>query len=132
MAEGSVLSAFDYMLILRARLRPFKYFTTVAPRLASPTTGPTPQSKKLELPALPVPSFSGNIWEWDNFWELFNGNVHSQDLSSLYKFNYLLNALKGLQILKEIWEKPQEEWTIESSVPFVTRWDVTSPTPVHK
>lgn len=32
---------------------------------------------------------------WDNFWELFDSIVHSQDLSVLFKFNYLLNALKG-------------------------------------
>ncbi|EPB78509.1 Tas retrotransposon peptidase A16 [Ancylostoma ceylanicum] len=37
----------------------------------------------------------GNIWDWANFWELFNANVHSQPLPDLYKFNYLLNALKG-------------------------------------
>ncbi|EPB73109.1 peptidase family A16 [Ancylostoma ceylanicum] len=59
------------------------------PPLATPTVRP------LELPTLPLPKFSGNVWEWDNFWELFHSNVHSQSLSELHKFNYLLNALKG-------------------------------------
>ncbi|KAE9415508.1 hypothetical protein Angca_001567, partial [Angiostrongylus cantonensis] len=49
----------------------------------------------LELPTLPIPTFSGNIWEWDNFWELFGTSIHSQKISELYKFDYLLNSLHG-------------------------------------
>ncbi|KAE9420473.1 hypothetical protein Angca_002065, partial [Angiostrongylus cantonensis] len=44
---------------------------------------------------LPIPTFSGNIKEQDNLWELFNANIHSQSTSELFKFNYLLNSLKG-------------------------------------
>nr|CDJ85057.1 Protein of unknown function DUF1759 domain containing protein [Haemonchus contortus] len=51
--------------------------------------------RKVELPTLPIPKFKGNIWEWENFWELFNANVHSQELPELFKFNYLLDALQG-------------------------------------
>ncbi|VDL68728.1 unnamed protein product [Nippostrongylus brasiliensis] len=50
---------------------------------------------RVELPRLPIPEFSGNSWQWDNFWELFNATVHSLPLSNLQKFNYLLKALKG-------------------------------------
>ncbi|VDL82495.1 unnamed protein product [Nippostrongylus brasiliensis] len=54
-----------------------------------------PQMKALELPNLPIPTFSGNVWEWNNFWELFNSNIHSQPLPEMFKYNYLLKALRG-------------------------------------
>ncbi|KAK6726388.1 hypothetical protein RB195_004604 [Necator americanus] len=53
------------------------------------------QTKPVELPSLPIPTFGDNIWERDNFWELFNNNIHSQQLPEMVKYNYLLNALKG-------------------------------------
>lgn len=48
-----------------------------------------------KLPCIPIPTFSGNVWEFQNFWTLFSENVHNQPLSKLQKFNYLLNALQG-------------------------------------
>ncbi|KAE9421178.1 hypothetical protein Angca_000854, partial [Angiostrongylus cantonensis] len=55
------------------------------------------------LPTIPIPTFSGDIWDWDNFCELFNTNIHSQRVSDLQKFNYLINSLKGepLQAIKK-------------------------------
>ncbi|KAE9414619.1 hypothetical protein Angca_000893, partial [Angiostrongylus cantonensis] len=47
----------------------------------------TAVAKNLVLPAIAIPTFNGDIWGWDNFWELFNLNVHSQNLSQLQKFN---------------------------------------------
>ncbi|KAK5972451.1 hypothetical protein GCK32_013081 [Trichostrongylus colubriformis] len=54
----------------------------------------TPQPKPLELPPLPIPTFGGNLWEWDNFWEIFNSNIHTQDIPERVKYDYLINALK--------------------------------------
>ncbi|EYB98426.1 hypothetical protein Y032_0131g1617 [Ancylostoma ceylanicum] len=100
-AETALTSAFDYTLLLQARLRAFKSCVDQMIPSASRTTlrenipnGGSPTTK-FELPTLPIPTFRGNIWDWANFWELFNANVHSQPLPDLYKFNYLLNALKG-------------------------------------
>ncbi|KAL6735192.1 hypothetical protein Aduo_005656 [Ancylostoma duodenale] len=100
-AETALTSAFDYTLLLQARLRAFKSCVDQMIPSASRTTlgenilnGRSPTTK-FELPTLPIPTFRGNIWDWANFWELFNANVHSQPLPDLYKFNYLLNALKG-------------------------------------
>ncbi|VDM58127.1 unnamed protein product [Angiostrongylus costaricensis] len=55
----------------------------------------TAVAKNPELPTIPIPTFNGNIWDWYNFWELFNLN--------LQKFNYLLSSLKGepLQSMKK-------------------------------
>ncbi|KIH59879.1 zinc knuckle, partial [Ancylostoma duodenale] len=49
---------------------------------------------KPELSPIPIPNFTGKIWEFENFWALFEANVHSQPLTDLQKFNYLLRALK--------------------------------------
>ncbi|KAK6030136.1 peptidase family A16 [Ostertagia ostertagi] len=49
----------------------------------------------IELPQLPLPKFSGKVWQWDSFWELFNGTVHTLPISNLQKFNYLRESLKG-------------------------------------
>ncbi|KAK6055373.1 hypothetical protein COOONC_07124 [Cooperia oncophora] len=51
---------------------------------ASPKAVPIPESpvqpKAIELPPLPIPTFDGDIWEWDNFWEIFDSNINSKDL----------------------------------------------------
>nr|CDJ94813.1 Protein of unknown function DUF1759 and Protein of unknown function DUF1758 and Retrotransposon domain containing protein [Haemonchus contortus] len=99
-AEGTLIAAFDYTILLQGRLRAFKSCkdgTSLLPATSSlqvPSSS-TSQARKVDLPTIPIPLFKGNIWEWDNFWELFNANVHSQDLPALFKFNHLLNALKG-------------------------------------
>ncbi|EPB68831.1 zinc knuckle [Ancylostoma ceylanicum] len=48
-----------------------------------------------KLPAIPIPIFTGKIWEFANFWTLFEANVHTQPLTKLQKFNYLVSALRG-------------------------------------
>ncbi|KAK6744583.1 hypothetical protein RB195_011356 [Necator americanus] len=48
-----------------------------------------------KLPAIPIPTFTGKIWEFSNFWTLFEANVHQQPLTKLQKFNYLVNTLRG-------------------------------------
>ncbi|VDL64515.1 unnamed protein product [Nippostrongylus brasiliensis] len=48
-----------------------------------------------KLPQIPIPIFTGKRWDWENFWALFQANVHNQDLTDLQKFNYLLSSLKG-------------------------------------
>ncbi|KAK5964248.1 Zinc knuckle [Trichostrongylus colubriformis] len=57
---------------------------------------PTVTKKTIvELPEIPIPTFDGKITDSENFWALFDASVHSQDLTGLQKFNYLLKALKG-------------------------------------
>ncbi|KAK6728319.1 hypothetical protein RB195_005763 [Necator americanus] len=48
-----------------------------------------------KLPAIPIPTFTGKIWEFSNFWTLFEANVHQQPLTKLQKFNHLVNTLRG-------------------------------------
>nr|CDJ90687.1 Protein of unknown function DUF1759 and Protein of unknown function DUF1758 domain containing protein [Haemonchus contortus] len=49
----------------------------------------------VNLAPIPIPKFSGRIWEWDNFWNAFNHSVHSRNIDNLYKMTYLLDALQG-------------------------------------
>uniref|UniRef100_A0A7I4Y5S6 DUF1758 domain-containing protein n=1 Tax=Haemonchus contortus TaxID=6289 RepID=A0A7I4Y5S6_HAECO len=99
-AEDSLALALEYAALLQGRIQALKSLETL--RLQHTVQNAAPQNlilnqipKQAELPPLPVPKFTGNIWDFDNFWELFNANVHSRDLPELFKFNYLLNALDG-------------------------------------
>ncbi|KAE9416725.1 hypothetical protein Angca_000993, partial [Angiostrongylus cantonensis] len=46
------------------------------------------------LPPIPIPKFTGKLWEWDIFWEAFNHSVHSQKMDDFLKMNYLLDSLE--------------------------------------
>ncbi|KAE9413807.1 hypothetical protein Angca_000659, partial [Angiostrongylus cantonensis] len=43
------------------------------------------------LPPIPIPNFSGDIWEWEAFWGEFEHSVHSRQMGDRLKMNYLLN-----------------------------------------
>ncbi|XGW30834.1 hypothetical protein V3C99_009638, partial [Haemonchus contortus] len=98
-SEISLSVAFDYSILLQTRLGTIKSLLAqpISPAAESSSFPSTRHArvKPLELPPIPIPTFGGNIWEWDSFWEIFNTNVHSQDIADMIKFNYLLNALKG-------------------------------------
>ncbi|CAJ0594653.1 unnamed protein product [Cylicocyclus nassatus] len=99
-AEKALISATDYSLVLKARVHAFTVVKAEPEhnQHSGSVQVPTPSQpphERLDLPTLPVPIFQGNIWEWDNFWELFNENVHSRNIPELCKFNYLLQPLRG-------------------------------------
>ncbi|VDM63832.1 unnamed protein product [Angiostrongylus costaricensis] len=102
-AEEAIGNTFEYLVLLHARMHGFKAHTEllITSYILSTTNGGNDESivtavvKKLELPTIPIPTFSGDIWDWDNFWELLNTNIHSRKVSDLQKFNYLISFLKG-------------------------------------
>uniref|UniRef100_A0A7I4XW91 Integrase catalytic domain-containing protein n=1 Tax=Haemonchus contortus TaxID=6289 RepID=A0A7I4XW91_HAECO len=94
-AEASISQAFDLQTLLQARLHSMKNQMMSADTGSPNCTVTQLKPKQLELPPLPIPTFGGDLWEWENFWELFNNNIHSQDLPEMVKYNYLLSALKG-------------------------------------
>lgn len=54
------------------------------------------QSQSLQLPRIPLPTFSGNIDEWSEFYSLFTSLVDNDpSLSDTNKFQYLRTSLKG-------------------------------------
>nr|CDJ83043.1 Protein of unknown function DUF1759 domain containing protein [Haemonchus contortus] len=99
-AEDCIATAVEHVMLLRARIRAVKSAESMESRenMQQATTETHAQAampRMVELPTLPIPKFKGNIWDWENFWELFTANVHSQELSELLKFHYLLDALQG-------------------------------------
>ncbi|XP_045161786.2 uncharacterized protein LOC123526607 [Mercenaria mercenaria] len=47
------------------------------------------------LPKFSLPTFNGNILEWQAFWDSFSSAVHSnQNLTDVQKFNYLRSQLE--------------------------------------
>ncbi|VDM53306.1 unnamed protein product [Angiostrongylus costaricensis] len=110
--------ASDYMLLLQVHIDSFKSLrdSQSNPRESDeskPNKALMANSAVEHLPTLPIPIFSGDIDEWDTFWEFFSSNVHSQPLPEIYKLNYLLCALKGealesikmFQITRENYQK---------------------------
>jgi len=56
----------------------------------------SPGSKGVKLPKIDVPTFDGNLLNWNTFWEQFEVSVHSKTgLSDAEKLVYLQHALKG-------------------------------------
>ena len=49
----------------------------------------------VSLPKLQLLTFSGDIQQWPEFWDMFNSSVHEQNLPKVSKFSYLKGVLKG-------------------------------------
>jgi hypothetical protein len=47
------------------------------------------------LPQRQIRHFRGDILEWTSFWESFNAAIHSSSLTTVRKFDYLKEYLKG-------------------------------------
>ncbi|KAE9414657.1 hypothetical protein Angca_001909, partial [Angiostrongylus cantonensis] len=47
------------------------------------------------LPPIPIPKFSGDMWEWEVFGKAFEHSVHSRQMDDHIKMNYLLNSFHG-------------------------------------
>ena len=51
-----------------------------------------------KLPKLEIPKFSGDLLQWNTFWQLFETNIHTKtDLSDVTKFSYLRAFYKTMQ-----------------------------------
>ncbi|XP_068213371.1 uncharacterized protein [Palaemon carinicauda] len=62
----------------------------------SPGNPPTTPKTNVRLPKLDLPHFTGDVLEWNSFWELYNVSVHKRgDLELIQKFSYLQSLLTG-------------------------------------
>ena len=69
------------------------YTPRACPIAESPVESPS--SKGVKLPKLDVPTFDGNILNWQTFWEQFSVAVHNRSsLSDAEKLVYLRHSLK--------------------------------------
>lgn len=49
----------------------------------------------VKLPSLTLPTFGGNVLDWQPFWDQYDAVVHSTDLPEVTKFTYLRSLLEG-------------------------------------
>lgn len=57
---------------------------------------PVPYTVKTKLPAIEIPSFTGNYSDWTSFYDLFKSLIHNNtELSKIQKYHYLKSNLKG-------------------------------------
>lgn len=70
-------------------------FTPPARPLDLDSPAEPPRSKGVKLPKVDVPTFDGNILNWQTFWEQFCIAVHNRkNLSNTEKLVYLRRSLK--------------------------------------
>ena len=69
---------------------------SLRPAASVPKQPQSSSKPKLKLPAIELPTFSGNRRDWPPFWESFNALVHNNpELEDVAKFTYLKQSLKG-------------------------------------
>ena len=55
----------------------------------------TVQNQTAKLPKLQISKYAGEPLRWREFWEQFDGNIHSSSLEATVKFSYLRELLVG-------------------------------------
>jgi len=100
-----------------------------------------------QLPKLSLPSFHGNIVEWQTFWDSFECSVHqNQALSDVQKFAYLralvhgaassciagfqltnVNYMKAIELLKQRFGQPEK--IVEALMQSLIQLDTPKNTP---
>lgn len=65
--------------------------------LVTSNNAPLPSVSRVQrLPKLSLPGFSGDLLQWQNFWDSYETSVHlNPDLTDVEKFNYLRSLLVG-------------------------------------
>jgi len=106
----------------RGKLRKIQFYISeydtknAKPAIVSsiPTLSPAPTLRS-KLPNLQLPTFDGQITEWNGFWERFQSQVGTlPDLPKSSKFTYLIGQLRG-EALKTVQEIIPSEQNYEVS-----------------
>ena len=59
------------------------------------TTSASKDKSEVKLPRLELPKFSGELTEWQSFWDRFEALVDQSELPDISKFSYLQSLLQG-------------------------------------
>uniref|UniRef100_A0A914XCT4 Integrase catalytic domain-containing protein n=1 Tax=Plectus sambesii TaxID=2011161 RepID=A0A914XCT4_9BILA len=51
--------------------------------------------KQIQLPKLQLPTYEGDPLKWAEFWDAYESAIHTQGISQVQKFNYLISCVKG-------------------------------------
>lgn len=71
------------------------YKSAPAATAMAPPVAPPPEKHNVKLPRIEVPSFNGEMLEWQTFWEQFSIAIHDRkDISNTQKLVYLRQSLK--------------------------------------
>ncbi|VDM92800.1 unnamed protein product [Litomosoides sigmodontis] len=60
---------------------------------------PVAHQANVNLPQLPLTTFSGNTKQWRGFWSSLDAAIHQQAIPEMQKLNYLIASLKGDALL---------------------------------
>uniref|UniRef100_W6NF74 Uncharacterized protein n=1 Tax=Haemonchus contortus TaxID=6289 RepID=W6NF74_HAECO len=66
------------------------------------------QTPTAQLPAIPLPTFTGEISDFMNFWTLYEANVHHQPFSSIQKFRNQELRRQNQQLVDAIGQLPPQ------------------------
>ncbi|VDM96339.1 unnamed protein product, partial [Onchocerca ochengi] len=68
-------------------------------KLSDPQQTPQTAQQTINLPQLPLPTFTGDPRLWRQFWSGFEAAVHTHRIPVIQKLNYLLSCLRGEALL---------------------------------
>ena len=78
-----------------------RYLVSVKPPVVidcdgdSVASGTSHSQAEARMPKIILPEFSGDMQEWQSWWDMFEANVHNTDRPPVTKFSYLKSLLKG-------------------------------------
>ena len=73
-----------------SKVPPIESFSTLSVKEHTNETRNSSNPVKIKLPELVIKKFSGNILEWQSFWDQFSSEIHQKDyISDIDTFNYL-------------------------------------------
>ena len=79
-----------------SKLSENKYTGSDNASVVSACSGPgSTRNNDVRLPKLVLPKFSGDILEFETFWDQLQANIDDSDLPDISKFSYLRNLLEG-------------------------------------
>ena len=73
----------------------FEKLSVTNPLEADVTSVTSTGTTDVKLPKLSLPKFSGDVLQWQSFWDQFTAVVDSSDIPDISKFSYLRSLLEG-------------------------------------
>ena len=88
--EDSFLLIFAKLDRALSKVPPIESFSTLSVKEHTNETRNSSNPVKIKLPELVIKKFSGNILEWQSFWDQFSSEIHQKNyISDIDTFNYL-------------------------------------------
>ncbi|EJD76719.1 pao retrotransposon peptidase [Loa loa] len=92
MIKETIITLNSYYDDLELALQQEKLIVTKGKEIEKPSPA---YHSIINLPQLPLPTFSGDPKLWREFWNSFNAAIHLQEIPNIQKLTYLISCLKG-------------------------------------